>query len=261
MADLVGGRLDVMFTPVVEAIEQVRSGQVRALGITRAARSAQLPEIPAVAEALPGYRVQLLARPVSALAARRPRWWRGWGARSRRPCGCLRCGRGWRSPVTSWWAARRRNSPASSAAELPCVAELARLSGATVERSGHRRMLPCLPAMLPLTNRAVHATPRESKGGAGACRRSFCTTSSSSPPRRRPWRPMGWLDRHHRRHQGGNRRRLVVHDSRLCGSIVRETAKRSALHPSTGEKVAVQGCRDRALQGQPGTEGRGAGLA
>jgi tripartite-type tricarboxylate transporter receptor subunit TctC len=34
MADLVSGRLDLMFTPVVEAIQQVRSGQVRALGTT-----------------------------------------------------------------------------------------------------------------------------------------------------------------------------------------------------------------------------------
>ena len=55
MADLVSRRLDVMFTPVVEAIEQVRAGQVRALGITRQGRSAQLPDIPAVGEALPGY--------------------------------------------------------------------------------------------------------------------------------------------------------------------------------------------------------------
>lgn len=55
MADLVSGRLDVMFTPVVEAIEQVRGGQVRALGITRQARSSQLPDVPAVSEALPGY--------------------------------------------------------------------------------------------------------------------------------------------------------------------------------------------------------------
>ena len=55
MADLVSRRLDVMFTPVVEAIEQVRAGQVRALGITRQGRSAQMPDIPAVGEALPGY--------------------------------------------------------------------------------------------------------------------------------------------------------------------------------------------------------------
>jgi tripartite-type tricarboxylate transporter receptor subunit TctC len=55
MADLVAGRLDLMFTPVVEAIEQVRAGQVRALGITRQARSEQLPDIPAVGEQLRGY--------------------------------------------------------------------------------------------------------------------------------------------------------------------------------------------------------------
>lgn len=55
MADLVSGRIDVMFTPVVEAIEQVRAGQVKALGITRQARSEQLPDVPAVGEQLPGY--------------------------------------------------------------------------------------------------------------------------------------------------------------------------------------------------------------
>jgi len=55
MADLVSGRLDLMFTPVVETIQQVRSGQVRALGTTRRERSAELPEVPAIGEALPGY--------------------------------------------------------------------------------------------------------------------------------------------------------------------------------------------------------------
>ena len=55
MADLVSGRIGIMFTPVVEAIEQMRAGQVRAIAITRSTRSPQLPDIPTVAEGLPGY--------------------------------------------------------------------------------------------------------------------------------------------------------------------------------------------------------------
>ena len=57
MADLVSGWLDLIFTPVVNAIQQVRSRQVRVLGITRAERSAQLPDVPAVGEALAGHDV------------------------------------------------------------------------------------------------------------------------------------------------------------------------------------------------------------
>jgi tripartite-type tricarboxylate transporter receptor subunit TctC len=40
---------------VVESIQQVRAGQVRALGITRRERSPQLAEVPAITEQLPGF--------------------------------------------------------------------------------------------------------------------------------------------------------------------------------------------------------------
>ncbi|WP_431270385.1 Bug family tripartite tricarboxylate transporter substrate binding protein [Dankookia sp. P2] len=55
MADLVSGRVDLIFAPVVESIQQVRAGQVRALGITRKERAPQLAEVPAITEQVPGF--------------------------------------------------------------------------------------------------------------------------------------------------------------------------------------------------------------
>jgi tripartite-type tricarboxylate transporter receptor subunit TctC len=55
MADLISGRINVMFTPVVEALQQLEARQVRALGVTRQDRSPRLPDVPAVGETLPGY--------------------------------------------------------------------------------------------------------------------------------------------------------------------------------------------------------------
>jgi tripartite-type tricarboxylate transporter receptor subunit TctC len=53
--DLVGGHLQVIFCPVSECIEHVRSGKLRALAVTTAARLDVLPDVPAVADFVPGY--------------------------------------------------------------------------------------------------------------------------------------------------------------------------------------------------------------
>jgi tripartite-type tricarboxylate transporter receptor subunit TctC len=53
--DLVSGRLDVVFSPIIEAIQQIRAGQVRAIGVTSPERSALMPEVPTVAETVPGF--------------------------------------------------------------------------------------------------------------------------------------------------------------------------------------------------------------
>ncbi|WP_424814024.1 Bug family tripartite tricarboxylate transporter substrate binding protein [Roseococcus sp. YIM B11640] len=55
MADLVAGRLDVIFAPMVEVLPFVRTEQVRPLGITRPERVASLPDMPTIAETVPGY--------------------------------------------------------------------------------------------------------------------------------------------------------------------------------------------------------------
>ena len=55
MTDLLGGQVDVLFDPVPSSIGYVRSGKLRALGVTTAQRSASLPNAPTLAETVPGY--------------------------------------------------------------------------------------------------------------------------------------------------------------------------------------------------------------
>jgi len=53
--DLLAGQVHVMFGPLSEAIGHIRSGQVRALAVTSAARSPILPDVPSIGEFVPGY--------------------------------------------------------------------------------------------------------------------------------------------------------------------------------------------------------------
>jgi tripartite-type tricarboxylate transporter receptor subunit TctC len=53
--DLIGGQVHLMFDNMPSSIEFIRGGKLRALGVTTAKRSAQLPDVPTVAETVPGY--------------------------------------------------------------------------------------------------------------------------------------------------------------------------------------------------------------
>ncbi|HEY0336412.1 MAG TPA: tripartite tricarboxylate transporter substrate binding protein [Burkholderiales bacterium] len=56
--DLVGGRIAAQMSNLPNHVETVRTGKVRALGITSAKRSPRLPDVPTIAESgLPGYDV------------------------------------------------------------------------------------------------------------------------------------------------------------------------------------------------------------
>jgi tripartite-type tricarboxylate transporter receptor subunit TctC len=55
MPDLLGGRLQLVFNPMVQSIEYIRAGKLRALAVTTATRAELLPDIPALGEFVPGY--------------------------------------------------------------------------------------------------------------------------------------------------------------------------------------------------------------
>jgi len=55
MVDLIAGQMHVMFENMPGCIGYVRSGELRALAVTTAQRSAALPNVPTVAESVPGF--------------------------------------------------------------------------------------------------------------------------------------------------------------------------------------------------------------
>jgi tripartite-type tricarboxylate transporter receptor subunit TctC len=55
ITDLVSGSIDSVFAPLIEAIPHIKSGRITALGLCGLKRSALLPNVPTISEALPGY--------------------------------------------------------------------------------------------------------------------------------------------------------------------------------------------------------------
>ena len=55
LTDLLGGQIDLMFISFVTGAEHVKAGTVRAYGVTTAQRQPGFPDIPAIAEVVPGF--------------------------------------------------------------------------------------------------------------------------------------------------------------------------------------------------------------
>ena len=55
LPDLMGGRVQVMFDAILSSIEHIRAGRLRPLGVTTLTRTTALPDVPPVAETVPGY--------------------------------------------------------------------------------------------------------------------------------------------------------------------------------------------------------------
>jgi tripartite-type tricarboxylate transporter receptor subunit TctC len=60
ITDMLGNRVQLMFDNMPSIIEHVRGGALRALAVTTAVRSPQLPDVPTVAETIPGYEASAL---------------------------------------------------------------------------------------------------------------------------------------------------------------------------------------------------------
>lgn len=55
LADLLGGRIHVLFDNMATAIEPIQSGKLRGLAVTTTFRSPLLPDLPTIAESVPDY--------------------------------------------------------------------------------------------------------------------------------------------------------------------------------------------------------------
>jgi tripartite-type tricarboxylate transporter receptor subunit TctC len=60
ITDMLGGQVQVIFDNMPSIIQHVRSGALRALAVTTTERSSQLPDVPTVAETVPGYEASAL---------------------------------------------------------------------------------------------------------------------------------------------------------------------------------------------------------
>ena len=57
LTDMLGGQVQVIFDNIPTSIGYLRAGKLRPLAVTGATRSALLPDVPTVAEFVPGYEV------------------------------------------------------------------------------------------------------------------------------------------------------------------------------------------------------------
>jgi tripartite-type tricarboxylate transporter receptor subunit TctC len=55
LIDLIGGQVQVTFDPMSSSVEYIKSGKLRALAVTTTARSETFPDLPVVADFLPGF--------------------------------------------------------------------------------------------------------------------------------------------------------------------------------------------------------------
>ena len=55
LVDVMGGHVPIMFDNLPPSLEHIRAGKLRGLGVTTKERAPSIPEMPAIAETLPGY--------------------------------------------------------------------------------------------------------------------------------------------------------------------------------------------------------------
>lgn len=57
--DLLGGQIQILFASLPSAVPLIKQNRIRAIGVTTSKRSNAIPDVPAIAEAVPGYEAVL----------------------------------------------------------------------------------------------------------------------------------------------------------------------------------------------------------
>jgi tripartite-type tricarboxylate transporter receptor subunit TctC len=60
ITDMLGGQVQLIFDNMPSIIQHIRAGSLRALAVTTTTRSPQLPDVPTVADTVPGYEASAL---------------------------------------------------------------------------------------------------------------------------------------------------------------------------------------------------------
>ncbi len=120
LTDVMGGQVNIMFGSLPLTLPHIRSGKVKALGVSSAQRNAQLPDVPTVEEAgAPGYEISI--------------WW-GLSATAGSPGAAVnRLNREIASILAEPEAARRMSDLGAAPRSMP-VAEFSKFVSAEIEK-------------------------------------------------------------------------------------------------------------------------------
>jgi tripartite-type tricarboxylate transporter receptor subunit TctC len=72
VTDVLGGRVAMLFTTTISAAPHVKSGKLKALALTSGKRLPSMPDVPAIAETLPGYEAEAFQGVVAPAGVPRP---------------------------------------------------------------------------------------------------------------------------------------------------------------------------------------------
>ena len=117
--DTVAGQTQLFFTAVTQTIEHVRAGKLTLLAVTESKRAALLPDVPTVAETIPGYEMAVwygAFGPAVGCHNRSPTG--STGDRSRSCSSCQRSRGRW--PTSGW----RVSTPPRMSSIGPCRADI-----------------------------------------------------------------------------------------------------------------------------------------